>query len=91
MMASASAQASGWSKPHKTTGSMGGQHRQPFGQPTPQALALDRSFRTTSDYSDSGNEVEQMLLPGSFSRSTSGWGPSAVRSRPGEIKFNVLR
>ncbi|EKM80452.1 hypothetical protein AGABI1DRAFT_128123 [Agaricus bisporus var. burnettii JB137-S8] len=81
MMASASNRGSGWNKP-KATGPMGGQHRQPFGPPTPQVLALDRSFRSTSDYSDSGNEVEHMLLPGSFSRSTSGWSAGAARSRP---------
>lgn len=64
----------------------GGQHRQPFAAPMTQIPAIDRSLRsgTMSEYSDSGNEVEQMLLPAPPSRMTSGWGPGIVRSRPGE-------
>ncbi len=48
---------------------------------------MNRSIRsgTVSEYSDSGNEVEQMLLgPGLTPRMSSGWGPGAVRGRPGE-------
>jgi len=46
----------------------------------------DYSYRSTtgSERSDSGNEVEKMLL-GQSSRITAGWGPAAARNRPGEL------
>lgn len=42
----------------------------------------DYSYRSTtgSERSDSGNEVEKMLLGSSSSRITAGWGPAAARS-----------
>lgn len=80
-------QGSGWTKPlTKQTGTVsGGQHRQPFAAaPMTQVPAVERSYRsvTGSERSDSGNEVEQMLLGTSRMSMNAGWGPAAVRSRP---------
>lgn len=93
MPAATSHQGSGWTKPlSKQTGTGTiGHHRQPFAGASTHVSAMDRSFRsgTVSEHSDSGNEVEQMLL-GTTSRMSAGWGPGAGRSRPGKLPGLIL-
>jgi len=74
-------QGSGWMKPLPRQ--LGSNHRQPFSAAS--MPTSDHSYRsaTGSERSDSGNEVERLLL-GSSSRITAGWGSAAARSRPGK-------
>ena len=71
-------QGSGWTKP--LSRQMGSHHRQPFAGPS--MPISDYSYRSTtgSERSDSGNEVEKILIGSSSARITAGWGPAAARS-----------